>query len=148
MLVRNNELVGIHGAVMASAVIAIVLVPAAAGALLPLAEASRAAGPLAASLGVAPRASLVFVVGGVYAIAGVIAAVVGVVVSGNVLIAPLALVTAIATGLMIVPSLGAPPAKIIVRAIVATAVSVIWLGWLGATGAVLALVTGFVAVVS
>jgi hypothetical protein len=148
MLVRNNALVGIHAGVMASAVIAIVLVPAAAGALLPLADAHRSADPLAASLGVATRAPLAIVVAGVYAIAGVVATTVAVSVTGNALIAPLVLATAIAIGLMIVPSLSGPPAKIIVRAVVATAVAVVLLGWLGATGAALAVVTGFVAVLS
>jgi hypothetical protein len=148
MLVRNNGLVGVHAAVMASAVIAIVLVPATAGALLPLADAHRAAADLAASLGVATRAPLAVVVTGVYAAASAIAAAVVVVVTGNLLAAPLAVATAISAGLMTVPSLGGPPAKVIVRAIVGTAVAVIWLGWLGATGAALALVTGLVAVQS
>jgi hypothetical protein len=148
LLVRNNGLAGVQAGVLASAVIAIVLVPATAGALLPLAEAHRAATDLAASLGVATRAPLAVVVAGIYAAAAGIASAVVIAVTGNIVTVPLALATAIAAGLMTVPALGGPPAKVVVRAIVATAVAVIGLGWLGATGAALALVTGFVAVLS
>ena len=148
LLVRNNGLTGTHAGVLASAVIAIVLVPATAGALLPLGEAHRRAADLAASLGLPTRAALAVVVTGVYVVAGAIAAAVVAAVTGNSAVVPLALATAIAVALMTTPALGRLPAQIVVRAIVATAVAVIWLGWLGATGAVLALVTGFVAVLS
>lgn len=148
LLVRNNDLAGTHAAVLASAVIAVVLVPATLGALLPLGEAHRGAANLAASLGLHTRAPLAAVVTAVYAVAAMIAAAVVVAVTGNAMTLPIALATAIAAALMTTPSLGRTPGQIVVRAIVATAVAVIWLGWLGATGAALAMVTGVVAVVS
>ena len=120
----------------------------AAHCLMQCREEIATAADLTASLGLATRAALAVVVTGVYVVAGAIAAAVVVAVTGNAAVVPLALVTAIAVALMTTPSLGRLPAQIVVRAIVATAVAVIWLGWLGATGAVLAVVTGFVAVLS
>jgi hypothetical protein len=148
MLVRNNGLAGVHAGVLASAVIAIVLVPATAGALLPLAQAQRAAADLAASLGLATRAPLAAVVAGVYALAALIAAAVVVAITNDVVAVPFALATGLAIALMIAGKLGDNPAQTVVRAIVSTAIAVIWLGWLGATGVALALVTGLVAVIA
>jgi hypothetical protein len=126
LLVRNNDLVGTHAAVLASAVITIVLVPATTGALLPLGDAHRAATDLAASLGLSTRAPIAAVVTAVYVAAAMIAAAVAVAVTGNPTVAPLAVASAIATALMTAPALG----------------------WLGATGAAVAVVTGCVAVLS
>jgi hypothetical protein len=148
LLVHNNHLTGVHAGVMASAAVAIVLVPATAGALLPLAHAHRDAATLAASLGLATRAPLAAVVAAVYVIAGAIAAAVVVAITGEVAAVPLVLMTALAIALMIAGKLGDNASKTIVRAIVSTAVAILWLGWLGATGAALAVVTGLVAVIA
>lgn len=147
LLVHNNALTGTHAGVLAASVIAIVLVPATAGALLPLAQAQRAAADLAASLGLATRAPLAAVVAAVYVAAAAIASAVVVAITGEAIIAPVVLATALAIGLM-TARLADNPAKLVVRAVVATAVAVVWLSWLGATGAVLALVTGIVAVIA
>lgn len=147
LLVANNQLTGVRAAVTATTVIAIVLVPATAGALLPLAQAHRAAAELAAALGVATRGPLVAVVVAVYALAAGIAAAVVIAMTGCVAALPLALATALAIALM-TARLAGDPAKLIVRAVVATAVAIVWLGWLGATGAALAVVTGIVAVLA
>ena len=148
MLVRNNGFVGTHAAVIASAVIAIVLVPATAGALLPLGEAHRAATALTASLGVSTRAPLAVVVAGFHACAAVIAAAVVVAVTGSAIVVPVAVMTELGIALMTTRALGGIPVRVVVRAVVATAIAILWLGTLGATGAALALVTGFVAVVA
>jgi hypothetical protein len=148
LLVRNNAVTGAHAGVLATSVIAIVLVPATAGALLPLAQAHRDAAPLAASLGIATRGPLAATVACVYAGAALIASAVALAMTGEPLVLPLALATAVGIGLATTRALAGSPAKSVVGAIVATAVAVVWLGWLGATGAVLAVVTGIVAVIA
>jgi hypothetical protein len=148
LLVRNNALTGTHAGVVAASVIAIVLVPAVAGALLPLGDAHRGAADLAASLGVATRAPLAAVVATVYATAALIASAVALAMTGEPMVVPLAVATAVAMALMTTRALAGSPAKIIVGAIVAAAIAVVWLGWLGALGAALAVVTGIVAVLA
>jgi hypothetical protein len=148
LFVRNNGFTGTHAAVLATAVIIVVITPATLGALLPLAEAHRHAADLVASLAVAPRVPLATVVAGIYGLAAGIASAVAVAATGNAWIALFAVSTAAAAALMIVPALARPPVNIVVRAIVAAAVTLIWLAWLGATGAALAVVTGFVAVMA
>jgi hypothetical protein len=148
LLVRNNGLTAAHAGVVAASVIAVVLVPATAGALLPLAQAHRDAAPLAASLGIPTRAPLAAIVVEVYAIAALVASVVVVAMTHELVVVPLALVTAIGIGLMTTRALAGSPAKIIVGSVVATAVAVVWLGWLGAIGAGVALATGIVAVLA
>jgi hypothetical protein len=118
------------------------------GALLPLGDAHRAAADLAASLGLATRAPLAAIVVGVYAVAALIASAVVLAMTGEPVVVPLAVATAIGTALMTTRTLAGSPAKIIVGAIVAAAIAVVWLGWLGALGAALALATGIVAVVA
>jgi hypothetical protein len=79
LVVRNNVLSGRDAAVLGCAVIQILLVPAAAGALLPLFDAHRQSGWLASSLGISPASrviALATVVAGVY-IAGALVAIGG-----------------------------------------------------------------------
>jgi hypothetical protein len=148
LLVRNNGLTGTHAGVLAASVIAIVLVPAVAGALLPLGDAHRAAAVLAAALGTGTRPPLTAMVAAVYAAAALIASAVALAMTGEVIVVPLALATAIGMALMTTRALAGSPAKINVGAIVAAAIAVVWLGWLGGLGAALALATGIVAVLA
>jgi hypothetical protein len=151
LLVRNNGFAGAHAAVLAAVVIAIVLVPALVGVLLPLTDAHRSAAVVAQSLGISERARIAVLaanVATVWTIAAMLAAAIVVVWTGVVLAVPVALATAIgaALGTTRVLVRARDVARIVVGAIVATAVSVLWLGWLGAPGALLALATGLVAV--
>jgi hypothetical protein len=76
LFVRNNDLDARAAAVLASAVIAVVLVPAWAGVLLPLVEAHRASAWLASSTGISERsrtAVLAAAIGVVYVLATLIA---------------------------------------------------------------------------
>ena len=170
LLVQNNQLAGAGAAALASAVIAGVLVPAVAGALLPVAAAHRTSAALAASLGITDRARgavLATVVAGVYALAALVAAGITIAVTGEPLVLPVALATAIGAALLTARAMtrsaradavaldaGRPAggtaeaARIIVGAILAAAIGVVWIGWLGATGSLLALATGVVAVLS
>jgi hypothetical protein len=91
---------------------------------------------------------VVVIVVGVYAVAALIASAVALAMTGELIVVPLALATAIGMALTTTRALAGSPAKIIVGAIVAAAIAVVWLGWLGALGAALALATGIVAVVA
>ena len=145
LLVRNNHLEGAHGAALASAVIAVVLVPAVLGVLLPLAEAHRSAEPLAASLAVATRAALASVVVAAFVAAAIVAGGLAAIVAHDVLVVPVSVVVAIGCGLFVTPALAKQPANIVVTAVVAAALAIVWLGWLGAIGCLLGVATGVVA---
>ena len=145
LLVRNNQLGGMHAAAVASAVISVVLVPAVLGVLLPLAEAHRGAGALAASLAVATRGPLACVVTGAFVLAAVIAGGLAAIVTHDVLVLPVAVAVAVGSGLFVTPALGKQPVNIVTTAVVAAAFAILWLGWLGAIGCALCIATGIVA---
>ncbi len=145
LVVRNNHLTGAHGAALASAVIAVVLVPAVLGMLLPLAEAHRSAEPLAASLAVATRGALACVVAGAFAVAAVVAGALAAIVAHDVLVVPVVVATAVGCGLFVTPALAKQPMNIVTTAVVAAALAILWLGWLGALGCLVCVTTGVVA---
>lgn len=149
LFVRNNQLIGGAAGVMASAVIAIVLVPAVAGVLLPLLDAHRKAAWLARSLGHSEQrriAALAAVSTAAYALAGALAAGAAAAVVGDLptagAIAGLALATSISCGVVAARLLvwadrsdAAPASRVVVGAVLAAALAVAWLGWLGVSGA-------------
>jgi hypothetical protein len=160
LFANNNQLEGQAAATMAAAVIAIVLVPGWAGALLPLVEAHRTSAWLARTLGASERARigvLAIAVGGVYvagaAIAAIAAASVGeptpwlalvvVAAAGTSLVATRMLVwaerpaeRAAARGLVSAGrSAQRTATRVAIGAIVASAACVLALGLLGAAGA-------------
>ena len=145
LLVRNNHLGGLHAAALASAVIAVVLVPAVLGVLLPLADAHRSAAPLAASLAVATRGALACVVTGAFVLAAVIAGGLAAIVAHDVLVLPVSVAVAAGSGLFVTPALAKQPVNIVTTAVVAAAFAILWLGWLGAIGCALCIATGIVA---
>ncbi len=161
LVVRNNGLADERAAVLGTGVIAIVLVAGWAGALLPLVEAHRASAWLAASLGVstlARTAVLAMAVAGVYAIGALIAvAATSVFLDASTVgwLAAVAAITAIGAALVATRTLvraerddrGAAT-RVVVGAIVASALAVICLAWLGVTGAGAMLVVGVCALLT
>lgn len=161
LVVRNNGLVEERGAVLGAGAIAIVLVPGWAGALLPLVEAHRASAWLATSLGIstlARTAVLATAVALVYVAGAAIAVTASAVFVGAATVAWLAgsaLVTALGCSLVATRALvraerddkGAA-SRVVVGAIVASALAVIGLGWLGLPGAPLMLVIGMCALLT
>lgn len=145
LLVRNNQLGGAHGAALASAVIAVVLVPAVLGVLLPLADAHRSAEPLAASLAVGTRGALACVVVGAFAAAAIVAGGLAAIVTHDALVVPVSVVVGIGCGLFVTPALAKQPVNVVMTAVVAAALSILWLGWLGAIGCLVCVATGVVA---
>ena len=148
LFVRNNELTGSAASVLASAVIAVVLAPGWAGALLPLVEAHRASAWLARSVGASEalrRAMLGVAIAIVYGAAMAIALGCAAIVVGDAAtVGWLALVgLAVAAGLALIVTRGAvwadasefTAARVVTGAVVASALAVILLGWLGAAGA-------------
>ena len=144
LFVANNSARG-AGPIAGAAVIAVVLVPAWAGALLPLAVAHRDSGWLAGSLGV-PEATrvgvLAAIVAALYA-AGAALAIAAAALAGARPVLPLAAATlalALATSPLaaraVVSAAASPVAgsRVAIGAIVATAVSVVALGAFGAAG--------------
>jgi hypothetical protein len=161
LVVRNNALAGERGAVLGAGTIAIVLIPGWAGALLPLVEAHRASAWLASSLGITALARstvLAMTVAGVYLLGAAIAVAATAVFLDAATIAWLALtavVTAIGMALTATRTLvraerddkGAAT-RVVSGAIVASALAVICLGWLGLAGAPLMLVVGVCALLT
>jgi hypothetical protein len=147
LFVRNNQLDPSAAAVLATAVIAIVLVPGWVGALLPLIEAHRTSAWLAQSLGIS-EARRWFVLGWTIAKIYVAATAIALIPAAILLADPLTIVeaagTAISTaivlaaivtrGVMWAERSSTPAAKIVVGAIVASALAVLLLGWLGIAG--------------
>jgi hypothetical protein len=153
LVVRNNGLAGAHAATLASAVIAIVLVPALVGVLLPLRDAHRSSAALAASLGISERARIAVLAGivaGVHAVAAIVGAAVVVAMTGVVLAVPVAVATGLGAALVTTRVLARArdATRIVIGAIVAAAIAVVCLGWLDAQGSLLAMATGLVAVLS
>lgn len=155
LVVHNNGLDGARAAVLGSGVIAIVLVPGWAGVLLPLVEAHRASAWLAASLGVSAlsrTAVLALVVAGVYALGTLVAvAATAAFVDARTIghLAAVALVTSVGIALFATRALVRAErdernaaSRVVVGAIVGSALAVICLGWLGVTGAGAMLLVG------
>ncbi|MFT3695043.1 MAG: hypothetical protein QM831_18035 [Kofleriaceae bacterium] len=182
LFVRNNDVTGAHAGVIATCVIAIVLVPGWAATLLPLAEAHRASAWLASSTGITElqrRIALALAVLAVYTITTLLAALTTIVVlaattAGALSTATLsasaetsglssalaiaAITTTTSIGLALCTTRGllwadhhAPDAdrpvaaRVVVGAITASALAVILLGWLDATGVAAILVIGLFA---
>lgn len=161
LVVRNNALAGDRGAALGTGVIAIMLVPGWAGALLPLVEAHRASAWLAASLGISALARvavLAFTVAGVYLLGTAVALVATFAFLDARTIAWLALValvTALGIALAVTRSLlsaerdlAGAATRVVVGACTGSALAVICLGWLGLAGAPVMLVIGICAVVA
>lgn len=152
LLVRNNALTGRDAAVLGTSVIAIMLIPAIAGAMLVLADSHRATGWLADSLGVSrvARIGALVVATTVVEVAATLLAV-----AAETVIAGAEPVLA-ATAIVVGASLGAAMPRVLSRAttsvqvvvgiVVATAIAVVWLGWLGVAGAAAAAATAVFAV--
>lgn len=155
LVVRNNALGGADGAVLGTCVIAVVLVPGWAGALLPLVDAHRASAWLAASLGasaLARTAVLALSVTGVYVLGTLVAvAATAAFLDARTIgyLAAVALVTSVGIALVATRALvraehderGAA-SRVVVGAIVGSALAVICLGVLDATGAGAMLLVG------
>jgi hypothetical protein len=155
LFVRNNALVGEQGAPLGTGVIAIVLVPGWTGALLPLVEAHRASAWLAASLGVSSGARtrvLARTVAGVYLAGTPIAVAAAAQLVGAATAGWLALVampTALGIALAATRALVRAErdaqnaaARVVTGAIVASALGVLCIGWLGIPGAPATIVVG------
>ncbi|HEY5947216.1 MAG TPA: hypothetical protein VIV40_17050, partial [Kofleriaceae bacterium] len=161
LMVRNNALVGERGGPLGAGVIAIVLVPGWVGALLPLVDAHRASAWLAASLGisaVARAAVLAVAVAGVYLVGVAIAVAASAALIAPITVAWLALVAltttlgiALTTARAVVRAERDPTSaasRVVTGAIVASALAVICLAWLGAVGAPLMLTIGVCALLT
>jgi len=159
LFARNNALAPVDASVLAASVIAVVLVPGWAGALLPLVVAHGQARWLASSLGASDRMRvgvLGIAIGIVYVGAMVIAVVTAAIVVGDVatalVLVPIGVGTAIGLAMVVTRGVvwaGAsetPAAKVVIASIVASAVAVLLLGWLGAPGVVALATFGWVTV--
>ncbi|MEO8846820.1 MAG: hypothetical protein ABI591_16935 [Kofleriaceae bacterium] len=149
LFVRNNQLEPEAAGVLATAVIAVVLVPGWVAALLPLVEAHRASAWLAQSLGISEQARLVMLgwtIWKLYVAATVIAIVPAALLLGDVptilAVAGIALATATALAVLVTRFVVwaersvAVAARVVIGALVASALAVILLGWLGGPGVV------------
>ena len=148
LFARNNDLAPQQASVLATAVIAVVLVPGWVGCLLPLVEAHRGSAWLAQSLGIGEK-TRVAVLGAaifvVYVVASVVAVGVAALVMGDPAtagwLAALGLPSGIALALLSTRGViwadrsNTPPAKVMIATIVASACAVLLLGLLGAAGA-------------
>ena len=147
LFARNNQLEPVEASVLATAVIAVVLVPGWAGCLLPLVEAHRGSAWLAQSLGISARARVAVLgvaIAVVYATTAVLAAAIAALVLGDVVtlgwLGAIGLGSALATALVVTRTAviaersDAIAAKTVIGAIVASAIAVLVLGWLGAPG--------------
>ena len=159
LFVRNNALAPAEASVLATAVIAVVLVPGWVGCLLPLVESHRASAWLAQSLGVTERgrlAALCAVIAGVYVAAAVIAIGVAAVVLGDaetaLWLAAIGVSTGAGLALVVTRAVvwaersDAVAARTVIGAIVASAIAVVLLGWLGTEGAVAVFGVGVLAI--
>jgi len=149
LFVRNNQLEAAEASVLATAVIAVVLVPGWVGCLLPLVEAHRASAWLAQSLGIGARtrvAVLAMAIFGVYVMAMGIAVGAAALVLGDLATAAWLAALGIPTGaaLALLASRAviwaersdSVAARTVIGSIVASAIAVLLLGWLGAPGVV------------
>jgi hypothetical protein len=153
---RNNQLVSREAGVIAAAVIAVVLTPGWAGTLLPPIETHRDSAWLAASTGIsepARRVALASIVVAIYVVTALIAAIAAIAVApdGAVWIVALTLASALGAAFVATRAMirsehsDAMAMRVVIGAIVASAIVVIALGALGATGAVAVLALGVLA---
>jgi len=167
LMIRNNDLDGAGAATFGSGVIAVVLLPGWAGALMPLVEAQRSSAWIASSLGLSRTLRvgvLATVVVGVYA-AGTLVALVALGATAHTAIATdratywyvvlLSLGCAVGMGLFPTPALvleeprpASPPIRVVTGAVLATSLALVALGWLGAIGCLLVIAGGFVGLLS
>jgi hypothetical protein len=159
LFVRNNELAAQEASVLATAVIAVVLVAGWVGCLLPLVEAHRGSAWLAQSLGIGDKkrvAVLCAAIFFVYVAAMVLAIGVAALVIGDgataAWLAALGLPTAIALALLVTRAViwgersEAVATRVVIGTIVASACAVLLLGWLGAAGAGALVALGILAI--
>jgi hypothetical protein len=152
LMVRNNELTGEPAGVLATSVLAIVLVPAQIGAALVTLAAHRETAWLAASSGISRAtrtAALVHTVAAVHLTAAALAVAAAMLVAGpNPWLPVLALAMASGTALaesraMLVHEASPTVAtRVVIGAVVAAAVSVVCFAVLGAAGALAILAIG------
>lgn len=148
LFVRNNQLAAAQASVLATAVIAVVLVVGWVGCLLPLVEAHRSSAWLAQSLGIGARMRsgvLTVAILVVYVATMALAIATAAFVLGDVAtagwLAAIGLVTAAALALLVSRAVmwaersDATAARVVIGAIVASACAVLLLGWLDAPGA-------------
>lgn len=156
---RNNALAPTEASVLAVSVIAVVLVPGWAGALLTLVETHRQSRWLASSLGASDRVRvgvLGLAIGVVYVVAMAIAVVTAAIViedgSTVLRLVPIGVGTALA--LTLVVTRGAvwadashtPAAKVVIASVVGSALAVLGLGWVGPLGVIALAALGWVTV--
>jgi len=157
LFARNNELAPREASVLAAAVIAVVLTPGWAGALLPLVEAHRDSAWLARTHGISEQARVGVLAAGavaIYVATSVLAAIAASIVMPDAAAWLVPVVVAIGAGL----GLGVTRALVraersqatsmraVVGVIVATAIAVVALGALGATAVIAVLAIGAFAV--
>ncbi|HSD87901.1 MAG TPA: hypothetical protein VLB44_10325 [Kofleriaceae bacterium] len=173
LMIRNNAATGGHAAVLATAGIAIVLVPGWAGVLLPLVEAQRSTTWPALSLGIsAARRSLALavVIAAVY-VASAVIAIAAAAITASCDIATLAELVAVSLATVVAAALVATravihadrqaadaprditarspaAARVVVGAVTGSALGVIAIAWLGPVGAIGAVALGTAAVAS
>ncbi|HEX4419390.1 MAG TPA: hypothetical protein VH165_15870 [Kofleriaceae bacterium] len=156
LLVRNNELVGGAAGVFGASVIAVVSIPAQAGAALVALATHRETAWLAASSGISRATrigSLIYAVAAIHLAVAAIASLAAMIVAGaNPWLPVLALATALATALGVVRAMlvhEASPtvaARVVIGGIVAAAAVVLCLSVLGEAGALAAIALGVFAV--
>jgi hypothetical protein len=147
LFVRNNELEPEPAGVLATAVIAVVLVPGWVSALLPLVEAHRSSAWLAQSLGISERSRWAMVgwtIAKLYLAATLVAIIPAAIILGDattiLYVAGIALGTAAALAVIVTRLVMwaersvAVAARVVIAAMVASAIAVLLLGWLGAVG--------------
>lgn len=159
LFVRNNQLEPAEASVLATAVIAVVLVPGWVGCLLPLVEAHRASAWLAQSLGIGVRTRVAVLAAAIVAVY-VAAMAIAVTAAGLVLrdvvtvgwLAALGLASGMALALLASRAViwaersEATAAKVVIGTIVASACAVLLLGWLGASGVAALVALGVLAI--
>jgi hypothetical protein len=152
---RNNELAPREAGVLATAAIAVVLTPGWAGTLLPPIETHRDSAWLAASTGISEQArtaALAAIVVAIYLATGAVAGIAATIVEPSAWTIPLVLACALGQALVATRAMiraersQAMTARVVVGAIVASAIAVVALGALGATGALAMLAIGVLAV--
>jgi hypothetical protein len=169
LIVRNNGLAGSSAAALGAGTIAIVLVPGFAGALMPLVEAQRSSAWLASSLGISEALRitvLAVVVVGVYVGATLLALVAATIAFAELLhdaastatlvwLSATALASAIGMGLVTTRALVVAehdtvtaPVRVTSGAVVASALAVVCVAWLGALGAGVMIIVGFFALLT
>lgn len=152
LVVRNNQLTGETAGVLATSIIAVVLVPAQVGAALVTLGAHRETAWPAAAFGIARRTrivALVYAIAVVHLAAAAIAVLAAMIVSGpNGWLPVLALGVALGTSLgearamLVYEDSPTVAARVVVGAIVVAAIAVVCLAVLGAAGAIAMIAIG------